>query len=115
MKHEDKYPGFPKAYARLRKTEPPFNPARKTGYYWEVPCCPYCGENHWHGAGDDLETVEDYLGPRVPHCLDYGYGRQSDYTLVRILRDNYCEPIVKGRRHTWKPKDSGHIRRGERR
>lgn len=59
------------------------------GYVWEVVCCPYCGRQHWHGAGDNPGAVEKLLGSRMPHCLHSSY---PEYELVRILEDREPEP-----------------------
>ena len=42
-----------------------------------IPCCPYCKEEHVHGAMSGLRT---------PHCLDYNM-RRPDYSLVLTDED----------------------------
>ncbi|MEI6513980.1 MAG: hypothetical protein WCO51_12025 [bacterium] len=45
---------------------------------WEVISCPFCGQSHRHGAGDDLERVMTKLGYRLSHCV----GGNRNYKLV---------------------------------
>ena len=42
----------------------------RRGRYWAITVthCPFCGKQHWHGAGGDPEG-EPALGHRVAHCL----------------------------------------------
>jgi hypothetical protein len=40
------------------------------GQQWEIPCCPYCGGSHLHGAGKLGSDPDALLGPRSPHCPD---------------------------------------------
>lgn len=58
-------------------------PTRRGGcYQWEVTTCPYCGRKHRHGAGDEPDQVNTFLGHRVEHCTGHdpcGVG----YYLVR--------------------------------
>jgi hypothetical protein len=52
MTHDD----APIAYARLEHLA------------WVVPCCPLCGEEHTHGAGESPADARSYLGHRAAHC-----------------------------------------------
>jgi hypothetical protein len=40
-----------------------------TYMYWVVRSCPYCGEEHHHGAGKVGDPPRLWLGGRESHCL----------------------------------------------
>jgi hypothetical protein len=63
------------AIAKLRKGE--------GCYLWIIPQCPICGEEHEHGGGPLGGNPDDFLGSRVPHCLNPG--GVSSYRLVKEL------------------------------
>jgi hypothetical protein len=44
-----------------------------------VPQCPYCGKQHIHGGGADMEHVERFGGHREAHCAGL---RTPGYNLV---------------------------------
>lgn len=68
---------IPKARVRL------IPPTRRGDcYLWEVIACPYCGQKHWHGAGDDPKRVNQFLSHRVEHCIDDN-ACAAGYDLVR--------------------------------
>lgn len=35
---------------------------------WRVPRCPFCKDEHVHGAGPDDRDPREFLGPRRAHC-----------------------------------------------
>lgn len=74
-------PAIPQAPVRLVR------PTRRGDcYQWEVTACPYCGRKHRHGAGDEPDQVNRFLGHRVAHCTGYdpcGVG----YYLARADRE----------------------------
>jgi hypothetical protein len=39
-------------------------------WHWQVLKCPYCGNKHLHGAGENPDTVARFLSHRVAHCPD---------------------------------------------
>jgi len=44
---------------------------RGDGYRLQVIICPYCGQSHWHGAGEEMRTTNTgprHFGHRVAHC-----------------------------------------------
>lgn len=44
---------------------------RHEGYRLQVIVCPYCGQSHWHGLGDDTPNLDQRpqdFGHRVAHC-----------------------------------------------
>lgn len=42
----------------------------KTVNQWKVLRCPFCGEVHFHGAGDKSDNPRAFLGGRLSHCWD---------------------------------------------
>lgn len=66
----------------------PFAPAVLDGAEWRVVRCPYCGQEHRHGAGDDGDDPRRWLGGRVPHCdaepLPSAWNGIAEYHLVAI-------------------------------
>lgn len=52
---------------------------------WKI-LCPYCGEPHWHGAGE---------GVRKPHCLDNSgnYGHYLGYYLT-LSTENAWQTVI---------------------
>ena len=42
----------------------------KKNNQWKVLKCPYCGNCHFHGAGEKSENPDEYLSHRVSHCFD---------------------------------------------
>lgn len=69
---------IPNAVAKLIAT----HGRRTTQYQWRVKC-PYCGRKHHHGAGEDPDHVNTYLGHRVEHCSGDDRGRRG-YYLVSV-------------------------------
>ena len=59
-------------------------------WHWKVLRCPYCGKSHLHGAGENPDTVCEYLTHRVAHChfdssgkgYNLSLGNPSDTRLV---------------------------------
>ncbi len=35
---------------------------------FRIPCCPFCSELHYHGAGRVTDEPAQFQGPREPHC-----------------------------------------------
>lgn len=60
-------------------------------WYWVVSACPYCGKKHMHGAGRELEKVEDFLSFRVAHC--YPNIEPKDYRLVESAQSKRSRGI----------------------
>jgi len=56
--------GYPFVKVRLIK------PKRDNVWQWQLLKCPYCGGKHLHGAGDNPDRVNAFLGHRVAHCDD---------------------------------------------
>lgn len=48
---------------------------------WKVKVCPFCGEEHRHGAGERHDDPRRFLGGRVPHCGDRR-AKGDEYRLV---------------------------------
>ena len=68
-------------------------PKRKANpYLWRSPLpCPVCGKvGHIHGAGRDRETVDEYLGGRVPHCV----GNADVHFVLTGARGLHGKPYV---------------------
>lgn len=49
---------------------------------WMVLSCPHCGKKHYHGAGNNPEESDSYLGHRVAHCLNADIDNPG-YNLVK--------------------------------
>ncbi len=54
---------------------------KKSEWSWVIQRCPYCGERHYHGAGEPGENPRRWLGTRVPHCHRLDKVDLSDYIL----------------------------------
>jgi len=61
-------------------------PERRTeGYRLQVIVCPYCGQSHWHGAGEDAPNSgnrSQHFGHRVAHCNEPLLPNHAGYNLV---------------------------------
>lgn len=66
----------PIAYVRLKKLK------LRQGFLnrWEVIRCPYCGEQHTHGAGERTDDPRAFLGGRIAHCE--ATAESDEYRLV---------------------------------
>lgn len=68
-------PKLPVAFVKVKYRR------RTKDYELEVVCCPFCGDHHYHGGGDDRKNL--ILGSRCSHC---GGG---EYELVVQKRPRY--------------------------
>ena len=49
---------------------------------WKVGCCPFCKEEHFHGAGGADQDPKDFLGHRSAHCVSPSKEAEEGYMLV---------------------------------
>lgn len=72
-------------------------PARRGDpWTWVVPRCPLCAARHIHGAGAGADP-RDFLGHRVPHCVERISLSLDGYVLVEAVPEEHAAARAKER------------------